>query len=237
MMARKSLMKRTGKNRSRRPIIYIFCEGRETEKLYFNRYKFRDGGLEVRAISTQHKDAPGIVAETHTAMIRDGDYSPEDKDQVWCLFDCDDNSNEQLKRAKEMAEKHNYHIAFSNPSFELWFLLHFKDQQGVISNHALIRELNRIPAFGNYSKSADYYGILKEHRDTAVKRAKKLLQRHGEADTAFKLKTVRNADNIIVLDDGRVVEQGQHEALLQNGGLYSRLYSVQQQSMDWGTRR
>ncbi|MDR0346897.1 MAG: ABC transporter ATP-binding protein/permease [Coriobacteriales bacterium] len=52
---------------------------------------------------------------------------------------------------------------------------------------------------------------------------------------AHKLKTVRNADNIIVLDDGRVVEQGRHDDLLQQNGLYSRLYTTQQQSMDWGT--
>lgn len=54
---------------------------------------------------------------------------------------------------------------------------------------------------------------------------------------AHKLKTVRNADNIIVLDEGRVVEQGTHDRLIQNeGGLYNKLYTIQQGSLDLSVR-
>jgi ATP-binding cassette, subfamily B, bacterial MsbA len=44
---------------------------------------------------------------------------------------------------------------------------------------------------------------------------------------AHRLSTVRKADQIAVLDQGRVVEVGTHEELLQKGGYYSRLYSLQ----------
>ncbi len=44
---------------------------------------------------------------------------------------------------------------------------------------------------------------------------------------AHRLSTVRNADRIAVLDGGRLVEQGTHAELLERGGLYSRLYSMQ----------
>jgi ABC-type multidrug transport system fused ATPase/permease subunit len=44
---------------------------------------------------------------------------------------------------------------------------------------------------------------------------------------AHRLSTVRNADKIIVLDQGHIVETGKHEALLQRGGLYSQLYKRQ----------
>lgn len=44
---------------------------------------------------------------------------------------------------------------------------------------------------------------------------------------AHRLSTVRKADKIAVLDQGRVVEVGTHEELLQKGGYYSHLYSVQ----------
>jgi ATP-binding cassette subfamily C protein CydCD len=44
---------------------------------------------------------------------------------------------------------------------------------------------------------------------------------------AHRLSTVRSADRIIVLDEGRVVEIGSHHVLLDRGGLYARLVSRQ----------
>jgi ATP-binding cassette subfamily B protein len=44
---------------------------------------------------------------------------------------------------------------------------------------------------------------------------------------AHRLSTVRNADQILVVDDGHIVEQGTHEELLITGGLYAELYRTQ----------
>jgi ABC-type multidrug transport system fused ATPase/permease subunit len=44
---------------------------------------------------------------------------------------------------------------------------------------------------------------------------------------AHRLSTVRRADQILVVDHGRVVEQGTHDELLGTGGLYRQLYDVQ----------
>ncbi len=44
---------------------------------------------------------------------------------------------------------------------------------------------------------------------------------------AHRLSTVRNADTILVFDKGRIVERGNHEELIQLGGLYSRMCRVQ----------
>ncbi|GMN13392.1 ABC transporter ATP-binding protein/permease [Altererythrobacter sp. MTPC7] len=44
---------------------------------------------------------------------------------------------------------------------------------------------------------------------------------------AHRLATVRAADRIVVMEDGRIVEQGSHSQLIANGGLYARLASLQ----------
>ncbi|GKS12762.1 ABC transporter ATP-binding protein [Paenibacillus chitinolyticus] len=50
---------------------------------------------------------------------------------------------------------------------------------------------------------------------------------------AHRLKTVRSADHIVVLDNGGIVEQGSHSNLLAAKGLYARLWDIQQQADTW----
>ncbi len=44
---------------------------------------------------------------------------------------------------------------------------------------------------------------------------------------AHRLSTIRDADNVVVIDDGKIIEQGNHEALLEQRGFYHNLYVSQ----------
>ena len=50
---------------------------------------------------------------------------------------------------------------------------------------------------------------------------------------AHRLKTVRNADQIIVIDKGRIAEQGKHNELVKKGGIYARFIDSRKQAVSW----
>lgn len=50
---------------------------------------------------------------------------------------------------------------------------------------------------------------------------------------AHRLKTIKNADHIIVLDSGKISEEGNHEELMIKEGLYHRLWNLQNKSKEW----
>jgi ATP-binding cassette subfamily B multidrug efflux pump len=60
----------------------------------------------------------------------------------------------------------------------------------------------------------------------------RLLEDHTGLVIAHRLATIRNADRIIVLQDGRVIETGSHGELMRRGGLYARLYRLNYASFD-----
>ena len=50
---------------------------------------------------------------------------------------------------------------------------------------------------------------------------------------AHRLNTIQKAQKILVMDAGCLVEQGNHDSLLRQNGLYAQLWQRQQQSLSW----
>jgi ATP-binding cassette subfamily B protein len=69
---------------------------------------------------------------------------------------------------------------------------------------------------------------LDSESEVAVQRAlKQALAGRTSIVIAHRLSTVRDADQILVVDDGRIVERGTHGELIATGGLYAELYQTQ----------
>jgi len=56
----------------------------------------------------------------------------------------------------------------------------------------------------------------------------KLMEHRTSFIIAHRLSTVQHADLIVVMDHGKIVETGTHQALLQQNGLYASLIKLQQ---------
>ena len=114
-------------------------------------------------LSSKHKAAEHLVKHAKS-LVSQADYYPKDGDQLWCVFDCDDNKDSELQAAISYAEKHGYKIAYSNPAFEYWYLLHFEN----LKNRGYLE---------NYEKSMDVFEELQKHQPEAIEHAKERVER------------------------------------------------------------
>lgn len=72
-----------------------------------------------------------------------------------------------------------------------------------------------------------------ENEDRLQKAIEELTKNKTIIMIAHRLKTVRNADQIIVMDDGRIVQQGRHEALIEQKGIYADFVLGRKEAIGW----
>ena len=76
-------------------------------------------------------------------------------------------------------------------------------------------------------------GTSYENEVLVQKAIAKLIEGKTVIMIAHRLRTVVDADQILVLDNGRLVEHGTHDELMKKNGLYHKLFHIQQESLGW----
>ena len=164
--------KRKQRTRLPRRIVVIVCEGLETERIYFDGFNERFSRVHVKPIHSGGTDARSIVK--YAIEQKDNfNLSIEEGDELWCVFDVDDKEENEIKDMIEHGRSNGVEIALSNPSFELWYLLHFIYRESGINRFEVERMLKDqyIP---DYTKNRDYNGTLFLLTDEAIGNAERL---------------------------------------------------------------
>lgn len=157
---------RSTRTRNIKPNIYVSCEG-ETEEAYLKGLKREYIKVATIKISNSKKTAAKDVVKNLKKQFK-SEYQKEDL--KYCIFDCDENSDNALKDAQELAQKEGATIIFSNPCFEVWLLWHFEnDLSYQHSREALKRRIEDLikPNYWKFKEQPNLYDLVKDNLTTA----------------------------------------------------------------------
>ncbi len=137
-----------------------------------------------------------------------------------------DASREEIEAAARAANAHDFIVqlpeGYDTPVGERGTQLSGGQRQRVAIARAVVRN-PRIMILDEATSSLD------NESETAIHKAlDTVLEGRTAIIIAHRLSTIRDADRIIVMEDGRIVESGSHDELLPHGGLYTRLYRAHQ---------
>jgi len=162
----RSYMQRSVDELPARQRFLIVCEGEKTEPLYFQ--GFRNPGLVVN-VEGRGLNTLGLVQEAIKLL------SPDKYDQTWCVFDKDDFPDKNFNQAISLALKNGIKVAYSNQSFELWYVLHFIYMQNAITRNDYMRILDEKLPHKYEKNSTTIYKELLDKQMTAILNATRLL--------------------------------------------------------------
>ncbi len=148
---------------------YVEVEGK-TENGYFELLRRCCNKKVVIELSKNcRKSAPQKVLERALKILKENQLKKSD--EIWLVIDHDERDIGDLQKIFEKSSSHNIRIAFSNPNFEYWVLLHYEDGNGVRSkSQCNQRLLKNCP---NYDKTSLPEAVLLKDVSEAINRAKK----------------------------------------------------------------
>lgn len=138
-----------------RRYFLIVCEGERTEPNYFNYFKkyLPNHLIETIQVEGQGDNTVNIVEKA--VALRDGRKASvllPDYDEVWAIYDKDDFPNDRYNDAVLLAKNQHIESGHSNPSFELWYILHFQFLQTAVHQRDCLAILSKLLRF-TYRKS------------------------------------------------------------------------------------
>ncbi len=140
-------------------------------------------------------------------------------------YGLDDVPAERIEKAARMANAHRFIVEFDDGYETVIGSRGVRLSGGQRQRLAIARALLRDPDILIFDEATS---ALDTESELLVQEAiGRLMANRTTLVVAHRLSTITNADHIIVLDDGRIVEQGRHEELVRHDGLYRRLYDMQ----------
>ena len=136
-------------------------------------------------------------------------------------------SLEEVTRAARLANIHKFIVSltkgYETVVGERGLKLSGGEKQRVAIARAILKS-PRVLVFDEATSSLD-----SQSEKVILESLQSLAANHTTLAIAHRLSTIVDADNILVMEHGRIVEQGNHHALLSQGGNYARLWKLQQE--------
>lgn len=177
---KKSDLKRRKDMISPKQALLIVCEGEKTEPYYFEAFRVRSARIHVLGMGF---NTLTLVKEA----IRLRDEAKKDGyilDQVWCVFDKDSFSSEEVNAAFDLAKRKSIHIAYSNEAFEIWYILHFEYFVVAWSRDRYKEKLTQHLGFKYEKRNREMYRILIDKQQQAINHACRLLATYNPYNPA-----------------------------------------------------
>lgn len=172
-------LKRNSRNRGN-PLtsFLIVCEGEKTEPNYFK--SFRLSSAEVQIVGCGHNTKS--LVEKAIDIRKKAKGENRNYNQVWCVFDKDDFPMDQFNAAIELAKRKKIKLAYSNESFELWYLLHFNFYDSHLSRVQYMKKLSKLLKHNYQKNSTVIYKELLGKQETAIRNAERLLKSYNPSN-------------------------------------------------------
>jgi len=146
-----------------------------------------------------------------------------------------DATDEEIEEAAKTVGAHDFIRRLSN-GYDT--MLHERGQNLSVGQRQLISFARAIIAEPRILILDEATANVDTRTEVVIQRAlKRLLKGRTSFVIAHRLSTIRGADRVIVLEDGRIAEQGTHQELLAHDGIYARLYRMTYEQGDGDGRQ